>query len=1791
MKANTYSQKGTFILKMTLCLIPIFLSNQFVIYGQVGQNFEGITARDLQDACLYVDPSTATHVLQNYNSAPCGGVITVKSASSGAVLGFENLFTLDGTSQTEIMGFTEGDAFGVANNSSLQFQLGVNAQQGSNAFLMEDIDGDVFMRFDQVDLTGTTNPQVNLYYILASTTWEAEDFLKIDVEITNCSAATTFNLLNISGAGIDAVEGSWRLVNGNLTPYIGCAARLIIGHSSNASAEEMAIDNINFTQGVIGTPPPPLVCPTISTNSISSSSVCLNEPFNITATGLNNMNSAANNVGNFGIKFVAHAIPTATPYNGGIDLGTVPFGSLTAGGTTASFVGAELGMTGTFQVYAILDPIPIDGSCRPSASTSVTVNGCPVSCNPVTGVRTSFETIVAQNLGGTCTYFDADNVSIHEIQNYTAACGPITVNYAGFGTTLGFKNILDPINTAQSPKEGFSDGDAFGVANNTSLNSNIGASAPNGSQAFLMEDIDGNIAMKFDMIDLTGTTSPFVNFQYYLSSTSWEAADFFSSRVEITGCGAATSISLIDISGTAMDAVEGNWNTLSTDLTPYIGCMAELVIEFSSDATTERLAIDNVNFTQGCRAGSAPAIVCPTMGPSTASESSVCLNSPFNLNLNGLTNMNAAGNTDQDYGIRYVAFPSATSTPYVGGTTLGIVPFASLTNGNSTANFTGAMLGMTGTFQVYAVLSPTPLDGSCRPSSVTSITITGCRVPCTGSIGTSFETIVPQNLQGTCVYIDPDNSTIHELQNTNPSCGPITVNYASFGNTLGFKNIFDPINTAQTPVLGFSDGDAFGVANNTSLNFNLGASAPDGSQAFLMEDIDGDVAMIFDEVSLTESSSPTVSLQYFISTSTWENSDFFRSRVEITSCPAATSVSLINVSGTGMDALEGSWRTLNANLTDYAGCTAQLIVEFSSNTDAEELGIDNVVFTNGCIVYPIICPTIGSITPSSSSVCVNNTFDLAAAGLATMEGANNNEQDFGIEFKYFTDETTDPYTGGTSLGTVAYANLTGGNSTASLTEVSIANADPTGFIYAILSPAPTTVTCRPFAMTSFAINPLPSTSFTALTDLCVNAGVQTGLGGGTATGGVYSGNGVTDDGNGMTYSFDPASAGVGVHTITYTLTDVNGCSSSASDDVEVFALPVVAFTAPVDLCINAGLQTGLGGGTATGGVYSGNGVTDDGNGMTYSFDPASAGVGVHTITYTLTDVNGCSNSATDDIEVLSLDNALFNFNSVAYCNTNSNPIPIITGLAGGIFSSTSGLDINSSTGEINLLNSSPENYTITYSTSGICPNSSSVDIGINEPIFDTVTPSEFNDVYGCEGKPLKIGVNISTNIGLTYQWQVNNGGVFQNLTNTAPYSNVTADSLVVNPMGLLLHNNQYRLLVSNACQINAVSDTLTLKVGQLPILVNSPLTQEVCSGNEVVLEAEFTGAGFYYQWQVDEGSGFANVFGSGYTLIGNKLIISNFDNAKNNNQYRVLAKSSCFEVPSNAATITINTDITILAQPTSQSVCEFGTAIFTAQAIKLTAGTLNYQWQRKSGTNWVNVNTGGRYMVTGNQLQITNAPASWNGIEFRCLMNDYCQTIPKTLNVIPVAHVTANPQNVEICQGNNANFIITAVGQGLTYRWQVNTGSGFTNLVDGGVYQGATSANLSLSFPTSALNGFQYRCIVSGTSTCDVVGDTSAVAILSIGVSAEAQTIFYNSAISTDDGVTQAVGYILGVNNILAPNGKAEFRAGNAILLNPGFEVEVGAVFRAVIRNPCATTSFESSTSGEENKIPKEKIK
>ena len=95
---------------------------------------------------------------------------------------------------------------------------------------------------------------------------------------------------------------------------------------------------------------------------------------------------------------------------------------------------------------------------------------------------------------------------------------------------------------------------------------------------------------------------------------------------------------------------------------------------------------------------------------------------------------------------------------------------------------------------------------------------------------------------------------------------------------------------------------------------------------------------------------------------------------------------------------------------------------------------------------------------------------------------------------------------------------------------------------------------------------------------------------------------------------------------TVTITDSRGCQEFASVTVEDGILPEVTFSMNITVDIES-LPFELTGGNPLGGIYSGVGVVNG------TFDPALAGIGDHTISYTVTDSAGCRNSAFSIIEV------------------------------------------------------------------------------------------------------------------------------------------------------------------------------------------------------------------------------------------------------------------------------------------------------------------------------------------------------------------------------------------------------------------------------------------------------------------------------------------------------------------------------------------------------------------------------
>lgn len=94
------------------------------------------------------------------------------------------------------------------------------------------------------------------------------------------------------------------------------------------------------------------------------------------------------------------------------------------------------------------------------------------------------------------------------------------------------------------------------------------------------------------------------------------------------------------------------------------------------------------------------------------------------------------------------------------------------------------------------------------------------------------------------------------------------------------------------------------------------------------------------------------------------------------------------------------------------------------------------------------------------------------------------------------------------------------------------------------------------------------------------------------------------------------------------ITAPNGLCSRRSDSVNLTFVPYPTVTLDSLSPINPAAQPRtLSGGLPTGGTYSGNGVS---NGI---FNPATAGLGVHPITYSYTSPEGCGGAATQNIEV------------------------------------------------------------------------------------------------------------------------------------------------------------------------------------------------------------------------------------------------------------------------------------------------------------------------------------------------------------------------------------------------------------------------------------------------------------------------------------------------------------------------------------------------------------------------------
>ncbi|WP_300665432.1 T9SS type A sorting domain-containing protein [Fluviicola sp.] len=171
-------------------------------------------------------------------------------------------------------------------------------------------------------------------------------------------------------------------------------------------------------------------------------------------------------------------------------------------------------------------------------------------------------------------------------------------------------------------------------------------------------------------------------------------------------------------------------------------------------------------------------------------------------------------------------------------------------------------------------------------------------------------------------------------------------------------------------------------------------------------------------------------------------------------------------------------------------------------------------------------------------------------------------------------------------------------------------------------------TCPSTTNVNVTLTSTPDASFTyAQGAYCADATDPAPVFGTGASGGVFSASPSGLSINSNSGLIDLSASTAGTYTVTNDIAAVGTCAASSEVfTVVVNALPNVTLAALTDVCIYHNAFT-LTGGAPAGGTYSGTGVTAG------SFDPATAGLGTKTITYSYTDPNNCSNTATNTILV------------------------------------------------------------------------------------------------------------------------------------------------------------------------------------------------------------------------------------------------------------------------------------------------------------------------------------------------------------------------------------------------------------------------------------------------------------------------------------------------------------------------------------------------------------------------------
>jgi sugar lactone lactonase YvrE len=396
------------------------------------------------------------------------------------------------------------------------------------------------------------------------------------------------------------------------------------------------------------------------------------------------------------------------------------------------------------------------------------------------------------------------------------------------------------------------------------------------------------------------------------------------------------------------------------------------------------------------------------------------------------------------------------------------------------------------------------------------------------------------------------------------------------------------------------------------------------------------------------------------------------------------------------------------------------------------------------------------------------------------------------------------------------------------------------------------------------------------------------------------------------------------------------------------------------------------------------------------------------------------------------------------------------------------------------------------------------------PVFETQPASQ--TIYTGAETTFTVSANGTPAPALRWYVSVDDGSNWTALDNGGAYAGVATTTLAVSGATLAMNGWKFRCIATNAAgYVASASAALSVYLQpQAPAFTVQPVSQAVVAHAGPVFTVAVTGAPApTLQWQLstDSGQNWTNlVDGADFRgVTAPRLETARSEVSMSGYRYRCVATNTVRSISSNEAVLTVSQIPWIAAYTDSHSVLPGASTSFSVSAI-LGTPTPTLRWQSSvDGVSWTDLADGGVYFGSATaELTLSGVGDELNGFYFRCVATNSVgsyRTPAARLNVSPnVAPWLINePVDQPTVVGTNAQFVVRAGGTPApTLQWQVSTdgGSNWTNLTDGGVYSGVTTATLNITGATAGMRGYRYRCVATNVAG----GATSNAATLTVNV-------------------------------------------------------------------------------------------